>query len=262
MRKFIDNLKKYYKYAVYSAKSELKAEVANSYLNWLWWILDPVCFMLIYTFIVQIVFKTSEDYFPVFVFIGLTAWNYFNKMMTSSVKIVKSNKAIVTKVYIPKYILLFQKSFVNLFKMLVSLSLVFVLMLFFRVPFSWTLIFIPVILFILYLVTFGLGAILLHFGIFVEDLSNVVNILLKLVFYLSGIFYSIGTRLSGYGVLQTLLLKVNPIAFIMDQLRNVILYNQLPDFLFLGVWFIIGIILTSIGIAIIHKYENSYAKVI
>ena len=62
MKRFINNMKKYWNYSIYAAKSELKSEVANSYLNWLWWILDPISFMVIYTFMVQIVFKTSEPY--------------------------------------------------------------------------------------------------------------------------------------------------------------------------------------------------------
>lgn len=51
MNHFIDDMKKYYSYAKYSAKAELKAEVAGSYLNWVWWILEPVCLMFIYAFI-------------------------------------------------------------------------------------------------------------------------------------------------------------------------------------------------------------------
>ena len=259
MEKFINNLKRYFTYAVYAAKSELKAEVANSYLNWLWWILDPVCFMLIYTFIVQIVFSTSEPFLPVFVFVGLTAWNYFNKMINSSVKIVKANRQIVTKVYIPKYILLIQKSFVELFKMMISLCLVFVLMLFFEVPFTIYILWVIPIIAILYIVTFGIGCILLHFGIFIEDLSNVTNIFLKLVFYLSGIFYNIKTRVKG--VYGAILLRCNPIAFIMDQLRRVVIDGKAPAFDWLGIWLCIGILLCVIGVSVIHKYENSYAKV-
>ena len=63
------DLKKYGKYSIVSAKAQLKAEVASSYLNWLWWILDPICFMLIYTFIFGTVFQASEPYFPIFIFI-------------------------------------------------------------------------------------------------------------------------------------------------------------------------------------------------
>ena len=49
--KFREHIQKYWKYSFFSAKTQLKAEVANSYLNWLWWIIDPLSFMLIYTFI-------------------------------------------------------------------------------------------------------------------------------------------------------------------------------------------------------------------
>ena len=184
MNRFITNVKKYFKYATYAAKADLKAEVANSYLNWLWWVLDPIFFMLIYTFIVEIVFKTSEAYFPVFVFVGLTAWDFFNRMVSGSVKLVVSKKSIVTKVYIPKYILLIEKSFVYLFKMMISFALVFVLMIFFGVPFTTKIFYVIPITIVLYIVSFGIASILLHFGIFVEDLFNVTNIVLKLVFYL------------------------------------------------------------------------------
>ena len=51
MKRFWKDLKGHYKYALYAAKSELKSEVANSYLNWIWWVLEPFCFMLIYSFI-------------------------------------------------------------------------------------------------------------------------------------------------------------------------------------------------------------------
>ena len=59
-----------------------------------------------------------------------------------------------------------------------------------------------------------------------------------------------------------ILLKLNPIAFIMDQCRNVMIYNKLPDFGWLAIWFVAGCLLSWIGVVVIHKYENSYAKVI
>lgn len=260
MRRFVENVKKYWKYSVYAAKAELKSEVANSYLNWLWWILDPLAFMFIYTFMVEIVFKTSEPYFPVFIFVGLTCWNYFNTTVSGSVKLVSNNKGIVTKVYVPKYILLLVKCFKNMFKMLISWVLVIGLMILFKVPFEWTMLYWFLIMPVLFVVTFGVSTILLHFGIFVEDLYNVTNIALKLLFYLSGIFYSIGSRLSG--PIANILLKLNPIAFIMDQCRNVMIYNTMPNFSWLAFWFVAGCLLSWIGVTIIHKYENSYAKVI
>ena len=101
MARFFKDFKKYWGYALYSARSELKAEVASSYLNWIWWILEPMCFMLIYTFIFGFVFGSNEKFFPIFVYIGLTVWEFFNKSVQASVKLVKNRKSIVSKVFLP-----------------------------------------------------------------------------------------------------------------------------------------------------------------
>lgn len=260
MKKFIYNLKKYFKYAIYSAKAELKSEVADSYLNWLWWIIEPVCFMLIYTFVFGVVFPNNEDYFASFVFVGLTAWEFFNRMINGSVKLIINNRDLVTKVYIPKYILLLSKSFTYLFKLGISLIITFILMAIQHVPFSWHIILFIPILIVLYVLSFGIGLILMHFGVTFNDLGNLTNIGLKMVFYLSGVFYNISTRLKGK--LASLLLFCNPIAFCMNELRKVMIYGQLPNFLWLGLWLVVGLGLCSLGVHVIHKNENSYAKVI
>lgn len=259
-RRFIYDLKKYWKYIIYATKSKLKAEVATSHLNWLWWILDPIFFMLIYTFIVKIVFKTSEPNFPVFVFIGLTVWNFFNKTISTSTREVKKNKNIVAKVYLPKFILLLIIMFVNLFKMFISWGIIIIMMIIFKVPLSLSLLYFIPLLLTTFVVTFGISSIILHFGVFVDDLQNVMNILLKLAFYLSGVFYSIETRVpSPY---NSILVKLNPAAFLMSSFRNTILFSTAPNILVMVIWFIIGCVLSIIGISTIYKYENSYAKVI
>lgn len=261
MLKFFQNLKKYFRYALRSAKAELKSEITDSYLNWLWWIIEPLSFMLIYTFVFGYIFDSSEKYFSVFVFIGITVWDFFNRMMIGSVKLIVNNRDLVTKVYIPKYILLFSKSLTYLFKMMLSLGIVIILMLFMNVPFYSTIFYFLLILPILYIICFGLGCILMNFGVYIQDLVNLTNIVLRFVYMLSGVFYNINSRLKN-GITKYLFLRVNPIAFIMNELRKVILYGKMPSFEGLLVWTMIGIILCFIGVHMIHKNENTYAKVI
>lgn len=260
MKRFVRDVKKYYKYAQYAAKSELKAEVANSHLSWLWWILDPLLFMCVYSFIAIIVFSKSEQYFPIFVFIGLNSWSFFEKTLKNSVKIVTQNREIVSKVYLPKFILIFVKMGVNGFKMAISFSLVIIMMIIYRVPITINILYIIPLFITLIIFTFGASTIVLHFGVFVEDLANVINILLKLVFYMSGIFYSIANRVDG--VFGELLLKANPMALLIDDLRSVMIYKSSPHVLMIGLWLLVGLALSVIGVRTIYKYENSYVKVI
>ncbi len=260
MKRFFNDFKKYARYMKYSTKAGLKAEIANSHLSWMWWFLDPICFMVIYTFIAEVVFARSEPYFPVYVFIGLTVWNFFSKVMTGSVKLVKNQKSILTRVYLPKWILSIEKMGNLFFKMCISFALVLILMIIFQVPFSLQLFNLIPVTIVLLVITFGFSTILLHFGVFMEDLSNIVSIFLRLLFYLSGIFYNVYSRVPE--PYNKILLRGNPAAFIIEQSRKIIIYQQVPDYLWLSIWMAIGLAVSIIGVATIYKYENSYAKVI
>ncbi len=259
MERFFKDMKKYFPYSVVAARSQLKSEVANSYLNWIWWILDPICFMLIYTFIFGYVFNSREPYFPIFIFIGLSMWDFFNRTLTNSVKIVKNNKSIVSKVYLPKYILILTKLWVNGFKMLISFGVVLLMMAVWRVPISCTFLFFTPVLVVLGIFTFGCASHLMHYGVYVEDLSNVISILLRFTFYLTGIFYNIEKKIPGWG---SLLNRYNPVAYLITAMRDCLLYRNAPDLPWLAFWLFIGLVISSLGIRRIYLEENSYVKVI
>lgn len=260
MKKFNSSIKKYKSYMLYASKATLKSEVANSYLNWLWWILDPFLFMLVYTFVAQIVFGKGEPFFPLFVFVGLNIWNFFNKSVIQSLKIIKANKGMLTKIYIPKYILILIQMLVNLFKMGVAFSIVLVMIPIYRVPITWMIFEILPLFLVLMLFTFGCCCIALHFGVFFNDLTNIVTVLLKLVFYMSGIFYSIPKRVPN--PYNQFLLNINPLANIIDGARRCMLYQSHLNYISLGIWLVVSVLLSIIGVSLINKYESSYVKVI
>ena len=259
MKRFFKDLKKYKNYMLYATWAELKTEVINSYLGFLWMILEPLAFMLIYTFIAVFVFKSNVEYFPVFVFIGLSIWNFFNKMLVVSVKLVSMNRDTVTKVYLPKFVLLLIKMGVNGFKMLVSFLLVFLFMLIYKVPITWNVLWFIPILITVFIVTFGVCLLALHVGVFAEDMTNLVNIALRLLFYMTGIFYSIDSI--NNPVYRTILRDLNPIANLIYNMRSVLMYSRGPVGMWTLIWFIAGIGLCALGLKTIYKYENTYVKV-
>jgi len=263
MKRFVNDMKKYYNYEVRAAKSALKTEVANSYLNWIWWVLDPLFSMMIYYLIFGVVFEGKEDHFVTFLFIGQTMWAFFNKNVVQSVKMIKRNKSIVARVYIPKFVLLVSNMMINGFKMLISWIIVIVMMVVARVPVTFNVLYAVPIVIIMCMVTFALSINLMHFGVFVEDLGNVINIAMKLLFYMTGIFFSIEKRLgTHYPLAAKVLVHANPMALLITDMRNVVLYNKGPHLKWLLIWALIALLFSIIGINTIYKNENSYVKVI
>ena len=258
-KRFIQDIKKYFHYSIVAAKAQLKTEVADSYLNWIWWFLEPLCFMLIYTFMFGYVFNSSEQYFPVYIFIGLSMWTFFNKTIQASVKMIKANSAIVSKVYFPKYILILTRIWVNGFKMLISFVIVAAMMIFFRITLTWNILYAIPILLILILFTFGCSCILMHWGVYVNDLSNIISIVTRMLFYVTGVFYNLEKRVPLIG---TALNRYNPVAFLLSSMRQCLIYEQAPLQSWLLGWLAASLLLTLLGIRTIYKEENSYVKAI
>lgn len=258
--RFLGDIKKYIHYAMRAARADLNAEVANSYLDWLWWLIEPFCNMLIYAFMFGIVFKASEEYFPIFIFIGITMWNFFTRNITASIELIRKNKGIITKVYMPKFILLLSKMFVNEFKMLVSFGVIVGMMIVGKVVPTINVLYAVPICLVMFLLTFGIGTIMMHYGVYVNDLSYIVNIVLNMLNYLTGTFYSVGKRIPApFG---EILEKCNPMAFLIKSMRDALLYGQSCDVVLLTMWFAISCVLVALGCFTIYSNENSYVKVI
>lgn len=108
--------------------------------------------------------------------------------------------------------------------------------------------------------SFGFSCYLLHYGVFVEDLSNVLNIALRFLFYLTGIFWSIMDRLPA--PYNSYIGRCNPIAFLLTSARDCVIYGSTPHHKLLLLWFVIGLIISALGVRKIYKNENSYVKVV
>lgn len=257
---FINDLKKYYHYTIYATKSQLRSEVANSYLDWVWWILEPFCNMLVYTIIFGYIFNATEPYFPIFIFIGISMWGFFSKTLNASVKLIKNNKSIVTKVYIPKQMLLLKVMFVNIFKMSLSFVIILLMIIFYHVPVNICVLYAVPTFIVLFVLSYGISCFLMHYGVYVEDLAYIVSILLNMMMYFTGVFYSIENRVPApFG---KLLNTVNPMACLVTIMRNALIYRKGSCGLFLFVWFLISLAVAAAGTHLIYKNENSYVKVI
>ncbi len=258
LKRFFNDIKKYRHYIWYSAKASLKSEVAGSHLGWLWWFLDPFFFMLVYTFIGLVVIRKNLDYFPCYVFIGLQTWNYFSKTLNTSISAVRKNKSVVSKVFLPKTVLVFVTQTTNFIKMCISYLIIVGMMILFKVPVDWHILYVIPLIVMVSIFTFGLSSIFMHFGVYVEDMSNIVAVILRLCFYLTGIFYSIESAVPE--PYNKILLMGNPIAYMIYELRNCILYEKSPNMLFFAIWFAVAIVLAIIGINVVYRNENNYAK--
>ena len=259
MKDLIKNCKKYWNFCWYSAYCHLSSDISNLRFGWLWWVAEPLLFMGIYTILFTLVFNRDMTYLMAYISCGLMMWNFFQRSVQNSVTLVKHYSGLLHRVYMPKYVLIFSTLIYNAFKMFISFMIVLVFMVYYRIPVSFiALQFIPVLLVFL-LFTFGCCVWLLHLGVYLPDTKKIVPVLMKVLFYLSGVFFSLDSRIKGD--LGNFLLRVNPIGRLLHEARNALLYNTSIAVRPIAIIFVLAVILSVSGIFMVSRYEQHYIKV-
>jgi len=243
---------------MYSVKSNLKAELSNTVLGYVWWLLDPLLHMLIFTFIVQIIFKRGGYAFPVYLFCALLPWKVATNTMTRSTTCVKSYASIIKQVYLPNFIMTLVIFITNTIKMTFGLILLFILIFIYQIELSWHVIeFIPIYV-TFFLFYWGISLFLTHLGVVFEDMKNLIPYVLLFIFYSSPIMW----YLDMLPAKLSTIIWLNPNVTFFSGIRNILMEKSSPDYKWLGIWFGISILFVLSGLILLYRSEKNYSKVI
>ncbi len=253
-----NDFNKYKEYFFYTVKSNLKANISGSYLGYLWWLLDPFMFMLVYVFVVDIIFKRGGPNFPIFVFCGLLSWKWTSTCISQCSDSIRSKAGILKQVYLPKFLLPLINTTVNSIYYLFGLIVLFIMLPFYKIDFSLHILEFIFVFIVQFLFVFGLGLLLSHIGVYVSDLKNILSFSIRFWFYMSPVLYNINSLPEKY----INIFYINPMTTLFESYRNVFMYRESPEYLMLGVWTVISIILIWWGLKVFEKYDRTYTKVI
>ena len=224
-------------------KTDFKLRYNNSVLGFVWVLLKPFFMFLILYFIFSFMFARGDEYYALQLILGLIIFSYFSEGTAHGITALLSKANIILKVNFPRQIVV-TASIINSFITLLVSFIIFAIFWFFTpTPITWLW-----LLALLYLITLTILIIGISFftsiiAVRFRDLRDIWDVLLRLLFYASAIFFPIDILPS---VLQKLIF-FNPIFVIIYQCRQILIYDQMPDLKFLAVIFVISIIIFITG---------------
>src|SRR5699024_6429656 len=102
----------------------------------------------------------------------------------------------------------------------------------------------------------AIGAVLSFFTVFIRDIDNLLRHIIRIFFYASPIIWEGGRLPPEYGII----VAINPIAIIVNSYRDILMYHQTPDFLKLGIIFVISIATILFMLNYYRKNEHKIIK--
>ena len=241
----------------YKTYAELKSESQRYYLGFLWWLIEPVLFMLVFYFVFSVLLKRGTENFVPFLLTGLVFWQWFQTTVIQCADVVPANRFLLNQVFVPKYVLPAVVLVKNTAKFGVVLAMLILFLLLYGIEPSLSWFAAPLVLAVGGLFVAGVSALVASITPIVPDLRVVFDNGLRALFFLSGIFYDINSFDTPYRIV----FQLNPMAILIDNLRTVLLESHFPDWGQLGTILLVASCLGAGGMAIMRANESRYAKI-
>lgn len=246
----------YLELLLYKTYADLRAEAARTYISFLWWIIEPLIFMAVFYVVFGLVFQRYDEEFVPSLLIGLVTWRWFDNTVRTGANAIVANHGLMQQVYLPKHLFPSVAVLVSTAKFLLVFVLLLALLQYLAPGISMAYLWLPVPLLVEFLLVSGTAMLVAALVPFFPDLRIIIGNALLLLFFLSGVFFSVDKIPEQYR--QYLFL--NPMAGLIDAYRNILISSRSPPLGRMAIIALLSVILIVTARWLLRRYDRRYAR--
>lgn len=205
------------------AVMKLKSQANNLVLSYLWWILEPLLYVLLFYFVFKFILYRGGEDFLTFLMVGKISFLWFSKAVTSGANSLIENKGLITQRVIPKIMFPLVNCQEAFYKQQVAFLVLFIVLIIngFTSYENWLYIF-PLV-FLQYVLTIGVASFFSIFVTIAPDFRMAIQLFMMGLMFTSGIFWDI--NLIQNPAMKDILLLMNPLAALIQGYREALMWQ-------------------------------------
>lgn len=247
-------------------RREVIGRYRGSIMGLAWSFFHPILMLAVYTFVFSVVFKArwgssmdeSRTGFAIALFAGMIVHGLFADCINRAPGLIISNVNFVKEVVFPLEILPWVAMGSALFHSGVNILVLLSAQLVIKQHLHWTAILFPAVALPLVLLSMGLAWFLAALGVYLRDISQVTGIFTTILMFISPVFFP----LSALPEAMQPWLVLNPLAFVIEQSRNVLIFGRTPNWEGLGIASFASLLIAWIGLWWFQRTRKGFADVI
>lgn len=231
----------------------------------LWSLISPFLMLLVYTLAFGFIMKSrwpgtsgSTWEFSLILFVGLIVHGFFADCLNRSPQLIVGNSNYVKRVVFPLEILVWSMTFSALFHLAMNTVVLLALQLFWNGQIHPTTLLLPLVLLPLVVLTVGVGWIVSALGVYLRDIGQVVGVVSAAMLFLSSAIIPVQAVPDHY----RWVFLANPLTFIIDQSRQVVIWGKFPDWTGLAIYSAGALVVALAGHALFNKMRRGFADVL
>ncbi|MCP5128965.1 MAG: ABC transporter permease [Pseudomonadales bacterium] len=209
------------------ARMSLRADASKDVLGYIWWVLEPLLFVAVFYVVFELILNSGRADYLVFLMCGKLAFIWFSKSVNQAANSIVANRGLIGRVNVTKT--LFPLSVVQegLYRQLAVFALLFAFLYVRGFPPDMTWVYLLPVIVVNYLMIVACALIGSCLVCMVRDFTMFISLGMTFLLFTSGVFWDV--RSLGDPVKTDLVLAINPLAFILDAYRQVLMHNTAPD---------------------------------
>ncbi len=226
-----------YKYLIWILSfKELKIQYRGSYLGFFWSLMNPLLLLIIYTFLYVVVFHNPVKTYAVYLFCGLLPYSWLQSSIIVGTSSISNASSLVSKSLLPPEIIVFSKVGAYFLNFVLSLPVLIIFILLFKVRIGFPLVYFPLLAVIEFFLTAGITLFLSALNVFYRDIQFIIMNLMTFLFFSLPIMYFD----SNLPLKIRHIIYLDPIAYLMKCFQDIFYFNIFPN-----PFYILGVLLIS-----------------
>lgn len=250
------NLYNYRELLKTNVKKEVRGRYKNSFLGILWSFLNPLLQLLVYSVVFGALLAGGDSTYHIYICVGLIPWTFFTTTVQQAAFTVIANGNIIKKVYFPREILPISIATSGAINFVISSIIILGFVVFSNLGLTWYVLLYPIILLVQYILILGISFIVSAITVYVRDLEHIIGVVLMAAFYTTPIVY----KLEQLPENLRIIMKLNPMTYIINGYRDIFYYQQMPNFGELGILLAISLVLLVVGYLIFNKLQKGFVE--
>lgn len=239
---------------------DLKVRYKQTYIGALWAIFQPFMTMVVFSVFFGGLLQVPSDGvpYPIFVYTGLLFWQFFSSALSDTSNVLITNQAIITKVYFPRLILPLSSVATKFIDFAIALVILVGMMFYYGyTPNLLGLLIIPLLLFITFMASVGLGLFLASVNVKYRDVRYILPFFIQIIMFVTPVIYPAGI-VGKY----SWILALNPMMGVIQSARAALLGTTVLNWTLVSISLIATFMLMIIGIYTFKKTERYFADII
>ena len=240
-------------------RREIRGRYRNAMLGYAWTVIEPALLASVYYFLFIMLAGNPDKMYPIWVIMGVVVWSCFGKALQGTVSSLSKNGQTLHLVYFPRIIFPMTAVTGNIIISLMSCIVVVPIMIFYELPLTIYILYIPLSILMSGFLAIGLGMLVAPLNCIQRDIEHLFRFIVRAGFFLSPVMwtYEMALERGAFGEM----VLYNPMVVPLTMARHGLSGESL-GIPWLGILGSIGfgIVMWLVGSYIFNKYEAEAVK--